>query len=120
MIKIINNFFSVYSRDYYLFAKQLTFHESSDYKNLMGFTSKYVDFPGRRTLQLSKESPFFYLNIVNNVYDKFGIKLDDQAGVYCHVRFQDDRDDWIHTDRGKTILVSVSYTHLTLPTISSV
>ena len=112
MIQIIDNFFSIYSRDYYLFAKQLTFHESSNYKNLMGFDDKHVDFPGRRTLQLSTESPFFYLNIVNNVYDRFGIKLDDTAGVYCHVRFENDRDDWIHTDKGKTILVFLSETNL--------
>lgn len=112
MIKIIDNFFSVYSRDYYLFAKQLTFHEPPKYKELMGFDTKHVDFPGRRTLQLSKESPFFYLNIVNNVYDRFGIKLNDQAGVYCHVRFENDRDDWIHTDKGKTILVFLSETNL--------
>jgi hypothetical protein len=110
MIKIIDNFFNVYSKDYYTFAKQLTFYEADKYKELTGH--KNVDFPGRRTLQLSEVSPFFYLNIVNNVYDKFNLKLDNNAGVYCHVRFENDRDDWIHTDKGTTILIFLSETNL--------
>lgn len=32
--------------------------------------------------------------------------------MYCHVRFENDRDDWIHTDKGTTILIFLSETNL--------
>lgn len=110
MIQIVDNFFSLYSNDYYLLCKGLDFYEIEKFKEITGHDK--VDFPGKRTLQLKDCSPFLYINLVNLCYERFNVKLDPLDGVYCHARFAHDKPDWIHTDDAKTIIVFLSETNL--------
>lgn len=110
MIQVVNKFFTLYSNDYYLLAKQLKFYAIDEFKKISGHT--HVDFPGKRTTQLKDCAPFFYINLVNLCYERFNVKLEPLDGVYCHARFANDKPDWIHTDNARTIIVFLSDTNL--------
>ena len=72
-------------------------------------------WPGKRSLNLSEEEPFLYLQLMNLIENKFNLVFSNYKSIdaYIHLRLkEDDTKDWIHIDPTDTILIYLSPTNL--------
>ena len=114
MITIRYDFIPYINQVYSFCKKRVTLYKVEEHPEHKDPETKST-WPGKRSLNLSEEEPFLYLQLMNLVENKFNLVFSNYKSLdaYIHLRLEeDDAEDWIHTDTGDTILIYLSPTNL--------
>jgi hypothetical protein len=114
MINVRYNFIPNVSQIYNLCKNKIPLYKVEDHPGHQD--NKTTDsWPGTRSLDLAESEPFFYLNLMDLIKNKFNIVYSNYVSIdaFVHLRLKnDDHKDWIHTDQTDTILIYLSPTNL--------
>lgn len=109
-IKVTYNFLKL-NQQIYTLCKNFNFYILEEYNRKFNLDESW---PGKRTCELSQESPFLYIHLLS-LLEMNGVEIHKYKKIlsYCHIRQAEDKEkDWIHVDQCDTALIYLSPTNL--------
>jgi hypothetical protein len=107
-IKVTYNFLNL-NQQIYALCKNLNFYTVEEYNRKFNLDETW---PGKRTFELSQESPFLYIHLLS-LLERNGIEIHKYKRIlaHCCIRIAEDKD-WIHMDESDTALIYLSPTNI--------